>query len=540
MIATILKSSATFSAVEYNERKVSKGTAELLEIKNFDLLEKTGNISMTNLRNYLIKYSSQNENIRNTQFHLAFSCKKDEYSYEELVKIAHQYLDKMGYGDPGQPLLIYAHHDTANNHIHIITSRVAPDGQKISDHNERLRSQAIINNIMGVKPKQEAKSIIQQALTYSFETLGQFQAVLESCGYESYIEEEKINVKKGGVVLDNIPIEEVKKQFSKKSKEETDKRRKQLKAIILKYQRLSANKEELDTTLKKKFGVNLVFVGKRDTPYGYMVIDHKEKNVYKGSDIVQLKELLKFSGNRHTSKEEQKDEIPAFIHQLLEENDKLTIGDINRNIWRKYAVNIYHDGFIRDKRHRTIAQVATNDYEILRHNFRKEWLQRFNPSTEEERSILCKFGHVEEENDIQIMPGRDRKNVDATIAHINDILNTEEKGQVYEELSKLKIIIIRRDEVLFAIDMGGSTIVNLREADIDLSRLIRQGRIGHTEREKRIATIEADGNRTSQSRQGEAGNVLRPTSSGHHANREWEVGEFGNWDDVDDERKLRR
>lgn len=540
MIATILKSSATFSAVEYNERKVSKGTAELLEIKNFDLLEKTGNISMTNLRNYLIKYSSQNENIRNTQFHLAFSCKKDEYSYEELVKIAHQYLDKMGYGDPGQPLLIYAHHDTANNHIHIITSRVAPDGQKISDHNERLRSQAIINNIMGVKPKQEAKSIIQQALTYSFETLGQFQAVLESCGYESYIEEEKINVKKGGVVLDNIPIEEVKKQFSKKSKEETDKRRKQLKAIILKYQRLSANKEELDTTLKKKFGVNLVFVGKRDTPYGYMVIDHKEKNVYKGSDIVQLKELLKFSGNRHTSKEEQKDEIPAFIHQLLGENDKLTIGDINRNIWRKYAVNIYHDGFIRDKRHRTIAQVATNDYEILRHNFRKEWLQRFNPSTEEERSILCKFGHVEDENDIQIMPGRDRKNVDATIAHINDILNTAEKGQVYEELSKLKIIIIRRDEVLFAIDMGGSTIVNLREADIDLSRLIRQGRIGHTEREKRIATIEADGNRTSQSRQGEAGNVLRPTSSGHHANREWEVGEFGNWDDVDDERKLRR
>lgn len=540
MIATILKSSTTFRAVEYNERKVSKGTAELLEIKNFDLLEKTGNISMTNLRNYLIKYSSQNENIKNTQFHLAFSCKKDEYSYEELVKIAHQYLDKMGYGEPGQPLLIYAHHDTANNHIHIITSRVAPDGQKISDHNERLRSQAIINNIMGVKPKQEAKSIIQQALAYSFETLGQFQAVLESCGYESYIEEEKINVKKGGVVLDNIPIEEVKKQFSKKSKAETDKRRKQLKAIILKYQRLSANKEELDTTLKKKFGVNLVFVGKKDTPYGYMVVEHKEKAVYKGNEILQLKELLKFPSKRSTSKVEQKEEIPAFIHQLLERNDKLTIGDVNRSLWRKYAVNIYHDGFIRDKRHRTIAQVVPEDYEILRHNFRKEWLQRFNPSTEEERTILCRFGHIEDENDIQIVPNRDRKNVDATIAHINDILNTAEKGQVYEELNKSKIIIIRRDEALFAIDMGGSTIVNLRETDIDLSRLIRQGRIGHTEQEKRIATIGADGNKTSQSRQGEAGNVLRPTSSGHHANREWEVGEFGNWDDVDDERKLRR
>ena len=30
MIATILKSSSTFSAVNYNERKVSKGAAELV------------------------------------------------------------------------------------------------------------------------------------------------------------------------------------------------------------------------------------------------------------------------------------------------------------------------------------------------------------------------------------------------------------------------------------------------------------------------------------------------------------------------------
>lgn len=520
MIATILKSCTTFSAVEYNERKVSKGTAELLEIKNFDMLEKTGNINMTNLRNCLIKYSSQNENIKNTQFHLAFSCKKDEYSYEELVKIAHQYLDRMGYGEFGQPLLIYAHHDTANNHIHIITSRVAPDGQKISDHNERLHSQAIINSIMGIKPKQEANSIIQQALAYSFETLGQFQAILESGGYESYIEDEKINVKKGGTVLDDIPIEEVNKHFHRKPKEETEKRKKQLKAIILKYQRLAANKEELNATLKKKLGVNLVFVGKKDTPYGYMVVDHKEKAVYKGNGILPLKELLKFSDKRHTSKEEQKEEIPAFIHQLLEGNGKITIGNINRSIWRKYAVNIYHDVFIRDKRHRTIGQVVPNDYEILRHNFRKEWLQRFNPSTEEERTILCRFGHIEDENDIQIVPNRDRKNVDATIAHINDILNTAEKGLIYEELSKSKIIIIRKDEALFAIDMGGSTIVNLRDTDIDLSKLIRQGKIDHTEREKRIATIEANGNKVSQSRQGENRNVLRPTSPGHHANRE--------------------
>lgn len=184
--------------------------------------------------------------------------------------------------------------------------------------------------------------------------------------------------------------------------------------------------------------------------------------------------------------------------------------------------------------------MAADDYEILRRNYRQEWLQRFNPSTEEERSILCRFGHIEDENDIQIVPDRDRKNVDATIAHINDILNTAEKGQVYQELNNSKIIIIRRDEAMFAIDMGSTTIVNLRDTDLDLSSLIKQGKIGYIERKKRIVTLETKGNKERHSQQSEAGKVLRPTGTGHHANREWEVGDFGNWDDVDDERKLRR
>ena len=126
MIATILHSSSTFNAVNYNERKVSKGTAELLEISNFDYLQKTGNVTAANLQEYLVKYSSVNQNIKNTQFHVSISCKKQEYTHDQLLDIAHQYLKEMGYADKGQPVLIYAHHDTGNNHIHIVTSRVNP------------------------------------------------------------------------------------------------------------------------------------------------------------------------------------------------------------------------------------------------------------------------------------------------------------------------------------------------------------------------------------------------------------------------------
>ena len=79
MIATILHSSSTFNAVNYNERKVSKGTAELLEISNFDYLQKTGNITAANLQEYLIKYSSINQNIKNTQFHVSHARSKNTH-----------------------------------------------------------------------------------------------------------------------------------------------------------------------------------------------------------------------------------------------------------------------------------------------------------------------------------------------------------------------------------------------------------------------------------------------------------------------------
>ena len=85
MIATILRSSTRFNAVEYNEKKVTQGTAKLLEIKNFDLLQKTGNVSSTSLQDYLIKYSSKNDNIQKPQFYLESSCKTDESDYGELV-----------------------------------------------------------------------------------------------------------------------------------------------------------------------------------------------------------------------------------------------------------------------------------------------------------------------------------------------------------------------------------------------------------------------------------------------------------------------
>ena len=534
MIATILKSSSTFSAVNYNERKVTKGTAVLVEIANFGYLQKTGNLSASNLREYLIKYSSINQNIKNTQFHLAISCKKQEYTHDQLIDIAHQYLKEMGYAETGQPILIYAHYDTANNHIHIVTSRIAPNGKKIDDHNERLRSQAVLNKILKIQPKQEAKSIIQQALQYDFQTVGQYQAVLESSGYESYIEDERLQVKKGGTVLDSIAMSDIEKATSKRPKEENSKRRKQLKAILLKYKGLCSNKNDLAATLKKRFGIGLVFVGKKDTPYGYILVDHKNKTVYKGSELLDLKTLLHFNSQPNAQPETQKETITDFIHHLLEKNDRLTIGELNEMLWSKYRVNVYHDGSMRGKRHKMVGQMRKEDYEILRKNFRRQWIQNFNPVNEEEREVLCKFGHIEDVASIEVESNRTTEKVDATISHIKEIVSTAEKGQMYEDLRNAKIIILRKEDALYAVDMGSSTIVNLRDTDIDLSPFMKHERSVH------VGNTHTEGPNTVNTQQNTAGNLLRPAGSGHHANREWEVAGYDNWDDIDDERRMKR
>ena len=186
MIATILKSSSSFSAVRYNERKVENGVAELVAIRNFGYLQDAPEMrGITSLRNYLMDYSARNDRTRMTQFHAAISCKGSEYSKEELIKIAEQYLDKMGYNNEGQPVLMYFHHDTDNNHLHIVTSRISPDGKKIADSMENIRSLKAIESIMSIDQKHQNSEMMKLAKSYHFESVSQFMAVFETSGYEA-------------------------------------------------------------------------------------------------------------------------------------------------------------------------------------------------------------------------------------------------------------------------------------------------------------------------------------------------------------------
>ena len=127
-----------FPGVHYNDKKIDKGTGELMLMKNFPSFINESS-SKEEVKNYLRAISIGNKKVVKPQFHAMISTKFQGHSKEELTKIAKNFMDEMGYGM--QPFIVVFHSDTDNNHAHIVTTRVDKQtGKKINDSYERLKA----------------------------------------------------------------------------------------------------------------------------------------------------------------------------------------------------------------------------------------------------------------------------------------------------------------------------------------------------------------------------------------------------------------
>ena len=460
MIATILKSSSTFSAVRYNERKVEHGVAELVGIRNFGYLENAPDMrGITSLRNYLIDYSAKNDRTRMTQFHAAISCKGSEYSKEELIDIAWKYLDKMGYNNEGQPILMYFHHDTDNNHLHIVTSRISPDGKKIPDSMENIRSLKAIEEVMNVDKKYQNSEMMKLAKSYHFESVSQFMAVFETSGYEAFIQDGDICIKRGGQVQDKIAVKDVEK-LCRKNDEAEKKRIRQLRAILQKYRDQSSSREELESMLKKKFGISIKFLGKEFTPYGYMVVDNATKTVFKGGDILGIKDLLQFQ-----SREEKLQKVDFFIEDKLRENPLATTFDLNHDLHRFYGCHIRHGCIIMEK-----EKVELADYLVqkIKYNDKVSWVQGFSPANDQQVRLLSKMFHVSPDH---LHVSENSSNCQATIDTINQYLkDNNDHESIFDRLNDEGIWTYRFEDKFFCVNPSKREVVDLEANGIDMSK----------------------------------------------------------------------
>ncbi len=338
LVFKILPPSATFYGLDYNERKCKKGSARLLHYGNFGLLHsKSLPPSKKSMKTYMDLISSSNKRIRNKQFHAIMSCKGQMFSFAQLKSHAIQIMNGLGYEN--NPIAIYGHTDTENNHVHIVTTRVGIDGKKIAHHFEGRRANDLLNQVLHTDKKHLFNAELDHALGYSFSTVAQFRLLMEQKGYQVKMMDNYLDFFRYGAKLATIPTQTVISKINPEIPANL-----QMKAIIKKYKnphncgRMQSSKEKYSTAkqeyqtslteeLYKKFGWQFVFFknSKHEKPYGFVIIDHHNKIVHKGSNIIPLEELLLSTGEALKPIASISKECVLSVHQ-----EKTTTAEIER------------------------------------------------------------------------------------------------------------------------------------------------------------------------------------------------------------------
>ena len=213
MIAKISATENLGGALGYNFKKVEKGEASILLAQGL-YQNKEGTYTMAEVFPDMQALIPEKCRTKKMVFHCSLNPHPDdEFSDEQLVQVAREYMEALGYGN--QPYIVFKHSDIAREHIHIVSLRVDSRGQKINDKFEKRRSKQITDALerkFGLIPsskltekavaetpkvdigkgniKEQVANVVRMVLGhYRFCSLGELNAILSA--YNLAVEEIK-------------------------------------------------------------------------------------------------------------------------------------------------------------------------------------------------------------------------------------------------------------------------------------------------------------------------------------------------------------
>ena len=213
MIAKISATENLGGALGYNFKKVEKGEASILLAQGL-YQNKEGTYTMAEVFPDMQALIPEKCRTKKMVFHCSLNPHPDdEFSDEQLVQVAREYMEALGYGN--QPYIVFKHSDIAREHIHIVSLRVDSRGQKIHDKFEKRRSKKITDALerkFGLIPsskvtekavaetpkvdigkgniKEQVANVVRMVLGhYRFCSLGELNAILSA--YNLAVEEIK-------------------------------------------------------------------------------------------------------------------------------------------------------------------------------------------------------------------------------------------------------------------------------------------------------------------------------------------------------------
>ncbi|WP_294823986.1 relaxase/mobilization nuclease domain-containing protein [uncultured Flavobacterium sp.] len=233
MVAVIRAGKSIHRILNYNENKVTQGKAVCIAAGNFPV--DAPQLSLTMKLNRFQKQMDLNRNVKTNSVHISLNFDSSEKNMpaEKLLAIADRYMEKIGFGR--QPYLVYQHHDAGHPHIHLLTTNIEADGNRIDLHHLGIRksepARKEIETAFGLVKAQdrkqqplglgqgvakkaaygmsETRAAIQNVLEavlnkYRFTSLSEFNAVLGLYNIRADQGSEKSRVRRHGGLLYRI------------------------------------------------------------------------------------------------------------------------------------------------------------------------------------------------------------------------------------------------------------------------------------------------------------------------------------------------
>ena len=389
MVSKLEIGSRLRGALNYNENKVRNGKASLLYAGNY--LKDANALSFNNKLNRLVYLADRNERTRKNCIHISLNFDPSEViSNDRMTAIANAYMTKIGFGD--QPYLVYRHDDSAHPHMHIVTTNIKSDGKRIPLHNigrnqseqarkelevefglvkaeEKTVRQEIALPSSWDKPfygKIETKAVISNIVRmvvgeYKYSSFPELNAILSKFNITAYKGEpgSKMYANRGltysfldkGGNRTGIPIKassiytgptlnKIERNF-----EENEKYKLSFKESIKKsIDNVCSSSDVVDMQSFKdalsEEGIDVIFHENNQLIYGITYVDHKNKLVYKGSDLGKefgAGKLLERVGRKKISDQLRISENQKFAQKIIKE------ADYNKGIYPSIA-NWYAKG----------------------------------------------------------------------------------------------------------------------------------------------------------------------------------------------------
>lgn len=201
MVAKISVGNSLYGSLVYNGEKINKEKGKVLATNKI-YNDGSGTINIHRAFEDFKMWVPQSTKAEKPMMHISLNPHPDDrLSDAEYAQLAHEYMEKMGFGD--MPFIIVKHEDIDRHHIHIVALRVQPDGTAISTKNNFYKSKEITRElerkyglhaaerqkitpdmpITKVDPNGDVKRQVAMAvkmvgMRYKFQTLGEYNAIL--------------------------------------------------------------------------------------------------------------------------------------------------------------------------------------------------------------------------------------------------------------------------------------------------------------------------------------------------------------------------